>query len=385
MEINKIDDAIFAFYLPQFHAIPENDKAWGAGFTEWTNVRKAEPLFEGHYQPRVPKIGYYNLLDPGVMREQAKLAKKYGITAFCYYHYWFKNGKKLLEKPVEAMLRDKDVDIPFIFCWANENWSKRWDGGNSEIICKQDYGGEADWTKHFDYLLAFFRDERYLKVDNKPILIIYKPDEIPHLREMVLFFRNKAKENGFDGLYIGLQYYCPEFVIGPKKKREIFDFSVNYEPIHAFTRPVGESNFKTLFKRNLRLKMPKFYAWLGRRKRALQKRGSTLRVYEYETLADDSLKNALRLPPNVAFGAFCGWDNTPRNKNGAVIKGADPILFGSYLSRLMAINHDKNRPLRWVFVNAWNEWGEGAYLEPDTKFGEGYLEAIRDTLDRLGK
>lgn len=376
MDIKKIDDAIFAFYLPQFHAIPENDRAWGKGFTEWTNVKKAEPLFEGHYQPRVPALGYYNLLDPQVMRDQASLAKAYGVTAFCYYHYWFKDGKKLLEKPLEAMLKDKKVDMPFIFCWANENWSKRWDGGNSEIICKQDYGNESDWAKHFDYLLEFFKDERYVKVEGKPILIIYKPDEIPNLKPMLAFFRSSAKENGFPDLFIGLQYFCPEFVIGPKRKVALFDFSVNFEPIHTFTRPAGESNAKTLLKRSIRKTFPDFYAWLGKMKRKKNKTGSSLRIYNYEEVANDSLKNAKRLPGGVAFGAFCGWDNTPRNKNGAAIKGASPELFESYLKNLIALNRDQRRPLRWIFINAWNEWGEGAYLEPDEKFGYGYLEAV---------
>ncbi|MCD7820315.1 MAG: glycoside hydrolase family 99-like domain-containing protein, partial [Lachnospiraceae bacterium] len=170
---------IIPFYLPQFHTIPENDKWWGKGFTEWTNVRKAVPLFEGHQQPKLP-LGdhFYNLLDDETKIWQAELAKQYGIFGFCYYHYWFKNGKRLLEKPAEQMLKNKDIDLPFCFCWANENWSRNWDGGNHEIIMAQEYGGKREWEMHFQYLLPFFRDKRYITMNGKPLFIIYKPEQI---------------------------------------------------------------------------------------------------------------------------------------------------------------------------------------------------------------
>ena len=169
---NKIKT--IAFYLPQYHAIPENDKFWGKGFTEWINTKKATPLFEGHYQPKVPlNENYYNLLDDNVKIWQADLAKKYGVFGFCYYHYWFKDGKKLLEKPLEQMLKNKDVNIPFCMSWANENWSKRWDGGNQEIIAEQDYGTEDDWKKHLLYMVQFFKDERYITLNGDPVFLIY--------------------------------------------------------------------------------------------------------------------------------------------------------------------------------------------------------------------
>ena len=170
---------IIPFYLPQFHEIPENNKWWGEGFTEWTNVRKAKPLFEGHRQPKIPlDNNYYNLMDDNVKIWQAKIAKEHGIFGFCYYHYWFKNGRKLLEKPAEQMLQNQEIDIPFCFCWANENWSKNWDGGNREVIMEQHYGGKQDWEMHFQYLLPFFRDKRYITVHGKPIFVIYKPEQI---------------------------------------------------------------------------------------------------------------------------------------------------------------------------------------------------------------
>ena len=186
---------IIPFYLPQFHTIPENDEWWGEGFTEWTNVKKAKPLFEGHDQPRIPlNNNYYNLMDDNVKIWQAKLAKEYGIFGFCYYHYWFKGGRQLLEKPAEQMLKNKEIDIPFCFCWANENWSKNWDGGNREVIMEQDYGSQEDWEKHFRYFVRFFRDERYITVHGKPLLIIYKPEQITDLQQMVVYFRKRAKE-----------------------------------------------------------------------------------------------------------------------------------------------------------------------------------------------
>ena len=177
---------VIAFYLPQFHAIPENDKSYGKGFTEWTNVKKAKPLFADHNQPRVPlNQNYYDLLEQGVMKNQADLAKKYGVYGFCYYHYWFADGKKLLEKPLETMLTDKSVDIPYCICWANENWTRRWDGGNNEVIVEQNYGDRANITRHAQYLTQFFKDERYIKEDGRPLLLIYKPELIIRCRKYI--------------------------------------------------------------------------------------------------------------------------------------------------------------------------------------------------------
>ena len=195
-----------AFYLPQFHPIPENDRAWGAGFTEWDNVRKARPLFEGHDQPRIPeKRNYYSLLDPAVRRWQSELALENGIFGFCYYHYWFARGKRLLEKPAESMLADPEAHIPFCFSWANENWSRRWDGGKNEVILRQDYGGRSEWQAHWEYLLPFFRDSRYITLDGKPLFLIYKPEEIPRLKDMLDCWQQAAKEAGFPGLCLMIQ------------------------------------------------------------------------------------------------------------------------------------------------------------------------------------
>ena len=234
------------FYLPQFHPIPENDEAHGEGFTEWTNVKKAYPLYDGHNQPRVPyDNNYYSLLDKEVMIQQAELAKKYGIYGFCYYHYWFKNGKKLLEKPVEMMLENKDIDIPFCLSWANENWTRRWDGGNHEIIVEQDYDDLNDLKKHVDYLCQFFKDDRYIKIDGIPLLLIYKPELIPNLTKTMGIIRNRARKNGFEDLEIIVQF--PKFLLN-NHQLELFDGFAEFQPIfeihmekHERKNPVYQS------------------------------------------------------------------------------------------------------------------------------------------------
>lgn len=231
-----------AFYLPQYHAIPENDWAWGVGFTEWTNVKKAKPLFEGHYQPRVPlENNYYNLLDERVLVEQSKTAQKYGIFGFCYYHYWFKNGKKLLEKPIEKMLQSKDVTIPYCLCWANENWTKKWDGSDNEVIVLQDYGGQNEWEKHFQYLLAYFRDKRYITINGKPVFLIYRPNIIPCIQKMLKFFERRALEVGLKGICFVVQngsaYFDPEFIMGK------FSYQIKFEPFFSYGLS-GRQNWK---------------------------------------------------------------------------------------------------------------------------------------------
>ena len=190
---------IITFYLPQFHEIPENNEWWGKGFTEWVNVKKAQPLYEGHEQPRVPlNENYYNLLDPNVQVWQAKIAKEYGVYGFCYYHYWF-NGKLLLEKPMENMLKNRDIDIPFCVCWANEPWTRAW-VGETKVLIPQLYGEKREWKEHFDYLLPFFKDSRYICDDGKPLVVIYRPEVIECLNEMLDYWNELAIQEGFEGV-----------------------------------------------------------------------------------------------------------------------------------------------------------------------------------------
>ena len=384
MEEKMNNKKIIAFYLPQYHTIPENDKYWGKGFTEWVNTKKAQPLFEGHYQPKTPlNENYYNLLDPEVMRYQAKLAKENGVYGFCYYHYWFKDGKKLLEKPIENMLKDKNVDIPFCLCWANENWTKRWDGGKNEVIIEQNYGSKKEWSKHFDYFLEFFKDERYIKIDNKPILLIYKPQLIPKVGRMIKYFKRLAINNGFDGLIIMNQH--PSWIIDKKYNKNLFDYIIKFEPFFTYT----------IINRNLNLNKYSFYNkfWnvmneyglfikcIGFVKKIRNKfnknksDNNELQIKDYDEYWNFII-NKSPTNDNLISGAFTDWDNTARRKNGMLFKGANPQKFEKYFSELVK----KDSVLDLIFINAWNEWAEGAYLEPDERYKYAYLDAIRKSL-----
>lgn len=364
---------VIAFYLPQYHTIPENDTSYGKGFTEWTNVKKANPLFENHNQPRIPeKNNYYNLLDINVMIKQAELAKKYGIYGFCYYHYWFKNGKKLLEKPLEAMLKDKRVDIPFMLCWANENWTRKWDGGNNEIIVEQNYGDYEDLKKHIDYLCEFFRDERYIKMDGKPVFIIYKPEIIPNIRKVVGLIRKRVKENGFNGIVIMSQY--PDYFFACKKS-DLLDYHIQFEPKFIQDYEVEKLNLKRRKVKHFMLShnMNYLYQILLQKYQKEKKKELVHRDY------DNDWQEIINYPVDdkrTVAGAFVDWDNTPRNKMGLVYDNATPEKFFYFFKELVT-KVDNEYALDYIFINAWNEWAEGAYLEPDEKNHYEYLEAIK--------
>ena len=374
---------LISFYLPQFHTIPENDKWWGEGFTEWTNVRKAQPLFPGHDQPRIPLEGEYNLMEDSVKIRQAELAKQHGVFGFCYYHYWFKGGRQLLEKPAQQMLANRDVDLPFCFCWANENWSKNWDGGNREVIMEQDYGTRSDWEKHFLYLLPFFRDERYITVDGKPLFVIYKPEQIIDLFQMVGYWKKRAVEEGLPGLCLAFQfpsYYCDMYY-----RADIFDYRIGFEPVHA--RNLASMRPGTAPKVRFLRKLLGENAVSAYRKCRRGKMGSgggasqALGVHFY----DEIWEKILTAPWTEEFlpGGFVDWDNTPRNRHGVLHLGFTVEKFRDYMTRLCLRASQENKPM--VFLNAWNEWAEGAFLEPDEKYGYQKLEAVRDAIAQSNK
>ena len=376
---------VIAFYLPQFHAIPENDRCWGKGFTEWTNSKKAVPLFDWHEQPKIPlDQDYYDLSDVNVMIRQSEMAKKYGIYGFCYYHYWFKDGKKLLEKPVEQMLDEPKVDIPFCLSWANENWTKNWDGGNREIIVEQDYGSTDEWRKHFDYLLKFFKDKRYIVIDNCPLLIIYRPELIPCFNDMVKLFKKLAVEAGFDGLIVASQY--PE--INQMDNRYLYkiDYFIKFQPGMSWCTK-WSTDQKVSIKRKIKRSIIK--SKLARmlfsprnnntNTQTAVKKKKELEVFDYDELWDLIL-NKESFSKEMISGGFTGWDNTARNKNGMIVKGSTPEKFGKYLSELLK----KPSGMNMVFINAWNEWAEGAYLEPDERYGYAYLEELKKSVDGQG-
>lgn len=371
------NEKVVAFYLPQYHPIPENDKAYGKNFTEWVNVKKALPLFENHNQPRIPlENNYYSLLDENTMIEQSKLAKSYGIYGFCYYHYWFKNGKKLLEKPLEMMLNIKEIDIPFMLCWANENWTKHWDGGNNEIIVEQDYGDYDDLINHIDYLCRFFRDKRYIKIDDKPVLVIYKPEIIPNLKKIVDIIKKRVIENGLPGIVLISQY--PDYYFS-NRNNDYFDYHIQFQPKFIQDYEVEEKN---LIRRKIKHfmlshNMNQIYQVLLKKYQSKKKKALIHRDYceDWKKIIDFQVTDE-----KLMAGAFVDWDNTPRNKNGLVYDNANPQLFERFFSSLVKkVNEEYST--EFIFINAWNEWAEGAYLEADEKNQYGYLEAIKRVLN----
>lgn len=362
---------IIALYLPQFHPIPENDAVWGEGFTEWTNVRKAVPLYEGHEQPVVPyNQNYYNLLDINVMRWQAELAKEYGIYGFCIYHYWIQ-GRKLLEKPLEQLLKNKDVPLRYCISWANHSWTDSWKGTNKTLIA-QTYGGKEDWDAHFDYFLPFFKDERYICDNGKPLLLIFNPEDIPRLNEMLDYWQERAKDAGLKGIAFAYQNYY----FGMKKNRDDsrFTYGVEHQPAYAF---YDYRNKLTMF---IREKGYKFLSKLQKKLHfSINMDVTALEFMDYQKLWDKVIERVpvdeKRIP-----GAFSGWDNTPRKgKNGLVVKDASPEIFEKYMKiqirRAREVYHKD-----MLFIAAWNEWAEGSMLEPDEKNGYAYLEAVRSAL-----
>lgn len=365
-----------AFYLPQFHAIPENDKWWGQGFTEWSNVKKAKPQFKGHLQPEIPyDYNYYNLLEEDVQKNQVKLAKKYGIYGFCYYHYWFE-GQLLLEQPMEKMLRNREIDLPFCICWANETWARTWDGQEKDILIKQNYSENPDaWRSHFEYLLPFLKDERYIKKDAKPMILIYKPQLINNCKEMLEFWRDLAIEKGMPGLYIGYQHHSAfDFNMDELG----FDFGVEFEPFYTVRE----------LKKDITKPISKLKYFMGKphqlKRKIFQKIFHNPTIYDYDEIWERILKRK-PIRKNTIPGAFTSWDNTPRRGNAAnVFYKATPEKFMNYF--LKQLLHAKNEyGSDYIFINAWNEWAEGAHLEPDVFNGYRYLEATKSALENVGE
>ena len=317
---------------------------------------------------------YYCLLDDGVMEAQADLAKKYGVYGFCYYHYWFAHGKKLLEKPIERMLKNPGIDIPFCLCWANENWTRLWDGGNHEVIVTQDYDDKGNLDRHIDYLCEFFADPRYIQHDGKPFFIVYRSTIIPNINERIQYIRERVKSNGFPGIFIAAQH--PTFFdIGKHKSVDMpIDAYIYYQPLFsAYTFPSAKNRLKAVLS-NLYL----LDAARELKQMLVNSFGKKLEVLDYDTVWEHILAETHNDPRFIA-GAFTDWDNTPRRKTGRLFKGASPEKFRAYMTRLVQkVREEYSLP--YIFINAWNEWGEGAYLEPDERYGYAYLEALRDSL-----
>lgn len=357
---------IICFYLPQFHRIPENDVWWGEGFTEWTNTKKAKPLYEGHRQPRIPfNNNYYNLLDEKVRIWQAELAKEYGIGGFCYYHYWFK-GKQLLEKPFNAVLKNKKPDFPFCLCWANEPWTRSWDGKTGEILMPQDYGDKEDWKQHFNYLLNAFLDERYIKIDDKPIFIIYRSSSIEKCSQMMDYWNDLAVSNGLKGIYfISMLTSFDNYII------DDFDAHLEFEPMYTIKHDMPlYLQAKRFIKKKL---IQKF------NKGKIDK--NSLDIINYDLIWQRIIGRESKYKKKTFLGAFVDWDNSARKGTRAlIVEGSTPGKFKYYLDRQVQRSLRMGNEL--LFINAWNEWAEGTYLEPDTDYGYEYLEAVREVLQK---
>lgn len=348
---------LIAMHLPQFHSIPENDEWWGQGFTEWTNVRKAQPLYEGHYQPRIPAEGdYYDLSEKDRVISQMKCAAKYGINGFCFYHYWF-NGRKLLEKPVENLLDKEHLPIDFCLCWANEPWTRTWDGvaGRGVTLIAQEYGGEEEWRNHFKYLLPFFRHKNYLKVENKPVFLIYSGSGLKDRKAMQECWDSLAIEAGFNGvLYV---YTHRTFTLDEIPMTG--DAWMDFEPF-ATTQRI----------------YPDKLIGISREHKGIA--GDSDKIYsviDYEKFCEIMIDI---IPGSIYhyLGFFVGWDNSARvgNKVRWIFDNNTPDIVERFFREqyMRSCEADKE----FLFINAWNEWGESTYLEADERYGYGYLEAI---------
>lgn len=347
---------VLALNLPQFHEIKENNEWWGEGFTEWTNVKKAKPLYKGHNQPMVPLEGYYDLSKVECINRQAELAKQYGLYGFVYFHYWYE-GRKLLEKPCEMLLQNPQIDINYCFCWANHSWTRAWDGKEQAVLLKQTYGDEKDWKSHIEYLIPFFKDSRYIKQNNKPVLFIYNSSVIPDVNKMIAFWENIAKKNGFDGLFI------VEYISSRCLEPHIKNSSAVFED-----EPLYTLRFQTnIFQKAYRVYCKKM------KKPELQNFDTIYHLLMKKNRTYDGRK--------IIQGCFPAWDNSPRRgKNGSlVVRGASPEKFGKYFSELIQCRR-KDTSKDFIVINAWNEWGEGAVLEPSVKYKYSYLEEIQNKL-----
>lgn len=367
---SKLKARILPFHLPQFHRTPENDEWWGDGFTEWTNVRKAKPLFKGHVQPKNPaELGYYDLTDPEAREKQAVLARQYGIEGFCYYHYWFGNGRRVLNRPVDEILASGAPNFPFTLCWANETWKGLWFGANRTLI-EQTYPGRDDIERHFDFLQRCFEDPRYVTVDGKPLFQILTPSDIPDALEYTDSLREIAHRRGFKGIYLVAGYRHAE---GIDPRTMGFDASVS----SRFRTELREE--KVLSGRWLvnRLLETRLLSDSGALQKPLKR---NYRVFDYGQVSS-------RLTPRERFDwahfpcPMPNWDNTPRmGVKGYVLDNATPEQFARQLRDAVKYVEPYPAEERLMFVKSWNEWAEGNYLEPDTDHGHGFLRAILDSV-----
>lgn len=376
---------VIAFYLPQFHPIPENDKWWGKGFTEWTNVGKAKPLFKGHYQPRVPAdLGYYDLRMPEVREAQAEMAREAGIEGFCYWHYWFGNGKQLLERPFNEVLASGKPDFPFCLGWANHSWTnKTWEVGTRKVresVLMEMVYNEEEYRKHFYEVLPAFKDKRYITVDGKPLFVVFEPLSIPDAKNFVSMWTELAKQNGLKGIhFVGIRQSMD---LSKNVKGNLSSLSGLPSPA-VYYKQVLDLGFDAVNSRGYwRAEL------LSRNKLKMVYRGFMARVFGHLMVVkcrqadiNKHLYTQEDAWENVYPTLIPQWDRSPRSgKKTHIYVGSTPDLFREQLQQTLSLLESKQEKHKILFLQSWNEWAEGNYIEPDLKFGHGYLDVIKECI-----
>jgi lipopolysaccharide biosynthesis protein len=366
-----------AFFLPQFHPIPENDAWWGKGFTEWTNVSKAKPLFPGHHQPHLPTdLGFYDLRLPEVRDQQARMAREYGIYGFCYYHYWF-SGKRILERPFQEIIESGQPDLPFMLCWANENWTRIWDGDQNQVLLKQDYSPEDD-RLHIRHLIPYFKDPRYIRVMGKPVFNVYRSSLVPDVKHTLAIWREEAAKEGLELYLCRVENFGHE---GLKYMKDGFDAAIEFQP---FTDTLADYKGEVLAKR---LKNNIFQRAIIKWNRVTgNKSGETHLMNKWFSRIDynefvDFLMGSYKYAEGYTRfpGVTPSWDNTARRGASAFLfKEANPTKYKEWLAFHFRNFIPPSPEENFIFINAWNEWGEGNHLEPCSKWERQYLEATRE-------
>lgn len=351
---------VIAFYLPQFHPVPENDQWWEPGFTEWTNVTKAKPLYRGHYQPKLPAdLGFYDLRVPETRMQQADMAKKYGISAFCYWHYWFGDGKRILERPFTEVLESGKPDFPFCLGWANTSW-KGFDYGcdnERNLLIEQRYPSDEDFIAHFYLVLKAFNDPRYFRINGMPVFLLFQPEELPDQKHFLTLWNKLALENGLKGI----------FFIAQTDKTEMINIFYN----NGFNA-VNINRLFYAYDKGLNLLKRQFIRKFGMLKKIPYKKATS-----FFTGPEDLLEYCY---PSV----YPNWDHSARSgKKALILHDSKPKYFKEYFKKIISTIKNKKECNRVVFVKSWNEWAEGNYLEPDQKYGTEYLQAIKEVLEEI--
>jgi len=385
----EMNARVIAYYLPQFHPIPENDKVWGPGFTEWVSVAKAKPLFRGHYQPKIPAdLGFYDLRLPETREQQAQLAREAGVEGFCYWHYWFGNGRQLLERPFNEVLSSGKPDFPFCLAWANHDWTtKTWQRGKGKLnsstyIAKQEYPGDDDYRRHFNHVLPAFRDHRYITIDGKPVFSIFDPYHFTDVSHFIELWQQLAHENGLKGIYFiaignststirrrpdgSIEKVMPNI----KSSAEVYDgfLKLGFDGVNPFGKPRGEM---IITGKNRRLMQKLTRKLLPQLPAVRFDYGKTVKHF---FAPEDRWENVF---PTI----MPQWDRSPRAGNyDGVYVNATPENFREHIKDALEVIRDKQPEHKVLFLRSWNEWGEGNYVEPDEKYGHGFLDALRQEL-----